>query len=337
MKYMTGAGMAVRAGLVLLMSGFGLGLWPFMDLWQPLLPAGLYERWQQVAGHTCTSTCRCSYCDQIINGRCYTRNREGYRNCTASCGTRKCNFRPHADGCGAILYLGCTDGDCQGVPTVQPAPTRHPEVIIPPPRPTSTGVPPATPGPGCEEPLEWVELQPPVIDTILHQPPHPVLQSQIFEAGFDADVDFFLTVQGGKARKYARKEVRECPGGGTYPDDCPGRGRTRCKTVLKAAYRDPVTEVQMDLILTEEAQVWISRLSPRYLQAHVRQAAHSAGIWRGSTMSDTVVLPDWQPRDPGTYEGTATVTTQGTPISDPQTVQQVHRIAVSLRNTTLAP
>ncbi len=288
----------------------------------------------------CSGRCTCSYADRIVNGQPYTDGAHGFRLCSTACGPDRCHFRPGVDGCGAILYLGCTDLDCR--PGTSPALTPVPvptRVVIPPvaspvPEPT---VPVPTPGPDCTPPQEWVELQRPHIARVFHVPPYPVLQSQVTARETVPAVTFSVEVQGGQARLKTRGQETVCPDGGRYPDDCPNSGIQRCRTRTQATYPDPVVHVQTALQLTGQSQNWISGyLASRYPRAHVRQPT-SRLDWAGSTMSGLIALPTWDPRDPGRYVAQVTATTSGTPISAPQTVSHVHLVDVSLLDTTLVP
>ncbi len=338
--------MLVRTALVLGLAGLFLILPPALIMTDtvPFLPAAIRQPWQDRAGALCAGQCTCTYCDQLINGRCYTQGHLGPERCTTSCGTKRCQFRPDRDGCGPILYLGCDDGPCRGDP---PPPPRIPLPIAaipagmgPTPTPVRTKTPPVVipvvPSSACTR--TWVELQPPVIGALFHDPPFPVLQSQEFDVGPDHGVNFHVAVQGGRAYLYAQRTVRACQTAGRYPHDCPDAWTTVCETYIAADYVDPVTQVNMTLTLRPESQHWIhSALQARYPRAHVRQAYHETGTWTGSTMVSTLTLPAWYPQDPGDYTGRATARTGGTPISAPQTTTRTHTVIVNLRDTTLAP
>lgn len=319
---------APRAGLFLLTLGLCLAVAAGAD--DAAARRGQSLFWPRPAAGFCAGRCSCSYCDRIVNGQCYVDGRRGYRNCTTACGATRCHFRPGRDGCGPILYLGCSDADCRGStpPPAPPMPPQRPGVALPPP------VPPV--GPTCAT-QEWVELQAPRIVAVAHQPPYPVLQAQTAQA-LDARVNFFLTVRGGQARLKARQRDRRCRGSGDYPDDCPDDYVTRCRTLTKAAYEDPVAQVQLDAQLTAQSRRWIQdALRARYPRAGVRQAAYSLPAWTGRAMAPEVSFLAWRPRDPGRYQVVATATTHGTPISEPQTAQAQHAVTVSLRDTMLVP
>lgn len=337
----------VRVGYVLLLAVAGLGFRPWLfDRSLPgsaVIPA--LNLLPGKAGSLCAGTCSCSYCDQVINGRCYTNGRQGYGLCSTGCGTDSCNFRPNVDGCGPILYLGCDDDDCRGTPLPIPSPTKDRIIIIGPPKtPTPAPAPTATPtvaapvpGPGvCQPPLEWTVLVPPQITAVTHSPPYPVLQSQEFGQGIDHTVYFHIGVKGGRALLHAKREKRVCRTSGSYPQDCPNDWQTVCETYLKAAYNDPVAEVSTSLKLSGASQTWITGyLESRYPKASIQQPTSSGGSWTGSTMGGTVDLDGWQPKDPGVHEGTAELLTQGTAISSPQSAQRAHSVKVHLRDTTL--
>lgn len=283
----------------------------------------------------CDGGCTCSYADRIVNGQPYTHGAQGFGLCSTSCGTDRCHFRPGVDGCGAILYLGCTDLNCRAStpPALTPVPV-HTRVIIP---PLAHPTPEPTVPPDCSAPREWVELQPPRIARVFHLPPYPVLQAQVTARETVPEVTFSVNVRGGKALLKIRRQETVCPGGGRYPDDCPGSGVKRCRTRTQATYPDPVVHVQTALQLTGQSQSWINGyLASRYPRAHVRQPT-SRLDWTGSTMSGLIALPTWDPRDPGRYVAQVTATTSGTPISAPQTVSHVHLVDVSLLDTTLVP
>ena len=285
----------------------------------------------------CGGGCTCSYADRIINGQPYTHGAQGFGLCSTSCSTDRCNFRPGVDGCGAILYLGCTDLNCRAsTPPARPPVPVHPRVIIPP--PANPKPEPTAPVPtDCSVPREWVELQQPRIARVFHLPPYPVLQSQVTARETVPEVTFSVDVRGGKALLKVREQETVCPGGGRYPDDCPGSGVKRCRTRTKATYQDPVVRVQATLQLTGKSQSWINGyLASRYLQAYVRQPASTLD-WTGSTMSSLIALPTWDPLDPGRHAAQVVATTLGTPISKPQTVSHTHLVDVSLLDTTLAP
>ena len=215
----------------------------------------------------------------------------------------------------------------------------HTTVVIPPivsptARPT---VEPTIEGSVCTAPLEWVELQPPRIDQVFHVPPFPVLQSQVTPRETVPAVTFSVDVQGGLALLKSKQEETVCPHAGSYPADCPDSGVKRCRIQTEATYQDPVIQVQTEMQLTSRSQNWIREyLASRYWQAIVRQPVSSL-IWNGNTMSSLIVFPAWDPQDPGHYTVLATVTTSGTPISEPQTVTHTHLVDVSLLDTTLAP
>lgn len=284
----------------------------------------------------CGSRCTCSYADRIINGQPYTDGEQGFGLCSTACSTDGCDFRPGVDGCGAILYLGCTDLDCRTSPppVLPPMPGHTPPIV------DSTPVPTVQPPPeksDCSPPREWVELQHPRIARGFHWPPYPVLQSQVPPWETVPEVTFAVDVRGGKALRKVRRPETVCRGGGSYPDDCPDSGITRCRTRTQAVYPDPVVQVQATLQLTAESQSWINGyLASRYLRAHVRRPADNLQ-WTGSAMSRLVVLPPWDPQDPGRHTVRITATTAGTPISEPQSVSYLHPVDVSLRDTTLAP
>ncbi len=280
----------------------------------------------------CGSRCTCSYADRIINGQPYTDGEPGFGLCSTACSTDSCDFRPGVDGCGAILYLGCTDLDCRTSPP--PVLTPMPGLVDPTPAPTVQPLPAES---DCSPPREWVELQHPRIARVFHRPPYPVLQSQVTPRETVPEVTFFVDVRGGKALRKVRRPETVCPGGGSYPDDCPDAGIKRCRTSTQAVYLDPVMQVQAMLQLTSESQSWINGyLASRYLRAHVRRPVGDLQ-WTGSAMSRLVVLPPWDPRDPGRHTVRITATTAGTPISAPQSVSYTHPVDVSLRDTTLAP
>ncbi len=292
----------------------------------------------------CGGRCTCSYADRIINGQPYTNGQQGFGFCSTSCGSNSCNFRPGVDGCGAILYLGCTDLNCRiSTPPVSTLVPVHTSVIIPP--ITSPPVPTLAPTPiyippvqsVCTAPLEWVELEQPRIARVFYLPPYPVLQSQVTSRETVPEVTFSVEVRGGRALLKAKQQETVCPGGGTYPDDCPNSGVRRCRIWTKATYQDQVVQVQAAVQLTGKSRSWIEGdLSSRYLGAHVRQPSHTMA-WTGSTMSSLLALPTWDPLDPGHHMAQITATTLGTPISNPQTVFHTHLVEVSLLDTTLAP
>lgn len=322
------SGWAPRAGLSLLTLGLCLAVAAGPDDAAADRSRRLF--WPRATVGLCAGQCSCSYCDRIVNGQCYVGGRRGYRNCTTACGAARCRFRPGQDGCGPILYLGCSDADCRGAapPPVPAPPPQRPGVALPPP------VPPV--GSDCAA-QEWVELQAPRIGAVAHQPPHPVLQAQTAPA-MDARVNFFLTVRGGRALLKGRQRDRRCRGRGDYPDDCPDDYVTQCRTFVKAAYDDPVAQVQLDAQLTAQSRRWIQdALRARYPRAGVRQAAYSLPAWTGRAMAPEVSFLAWRPRDPGRYQVVATATTHGTPVSAPQTAQARHAVTVSLRDTTLVP
>lgn len=336
-----------RAGLILPLVFLLLYLAPFMvtSPLLPLVPESLRYWLFTTTGSTCAGSCRCSYCDQIINGTCYIGGERGHRWCNSTCGANRCLFRPNEGGCGPIEYLGCIHTNCQNqAPTVQPVPTRRQTVVMPPPiapTQTSTPVPPptATPRPGvCAAPQTWVELQPPTIGSILHQPPYPVLQAQEFAAGVDHGVTFAVTASGGRAIQYVRRAVRACNGPGSHPADCPDAWHWTCRTTVQANHPDPVIRIHMEIELKTAARTWIAdTLAPRYPGAHVRRSLHTVGEWHGNSMDPAASFQDWLPLDPGGYEGRVTAYTAGTPISAPQRVQDVHPVAVYLRDSTLVP
>ena len=289
----------------------------------------------------CGGRCTCSYADRIINGQPYTNGQQGFGFCSTTCGTNSCNFRPGVDGCGAILYLGCTDLNCRlSTPPVLTAVPVHTSVILPPitnPTPVSTPIyiPPVQSA--CTAPLEWVELEQPRIARVFHLPPYPVLQSQVTSRETVPEVTFSAEVQGGRALLKSKQQETICPGGGIYPDDCPSSGVRRCRIWTKAIYQDPIVQVQAAVQLTGKSRSWIEGdLSSRYLGAYVRQPSHTLA-WNGSTMSSLLALPTWDPQDPGHHMAQVTVTTLGTPISNPQTISHTHLVEVSLLDTTLAP
>ena len=307
----------------------------------PFLPRQIENGLYDSTGTLCAGSCTCTYCDQLINGRCYTNGHLGHGTCSSTCGPRRCQFQPGTGGCGPILYLGCDSSSCTGSTPVIPRPT----TILPPlppgmgPTPTPvrshTPVPTTVPGPICNR--TWVETQPPSIDAILHEPPFPVLQPQEFVGGPDHGVDFHVTVRGGRAIQYAEREVRKCRTSGSYPRDCPHDWVRECETYVQANHPDPVAQVLLTLTLAPDSRHWIeSYLESRYPRAHVQQSHHNPGTWQGQTMAETLVFEDWYPQDPGTYVGTVTIVTAGTPISEPQTVSRTHTVIVSLRDTTLA-
>ena len=309
----------------------------------PLLPHRIQQGLPGTVGTLCGGRCTCTYCDQLINGRCYTHGHLGPGSCSAACGTNRCRFQPNQDGCGPIQYLGCDDDPCTGSPPALPRPTSTPPPIPPGMGPTPTPalprtptpVPTAVPAPACTR--TWVVLRPPTVEAVRHEPPFPVLQAQEF-ATPDHGVTFHVTVKGGKAIQYAQREVRECRASGSYPQDCPNDWTTVCEIYVQAQYNDPVTQVTLALDLQAASQSWIATyLESRYPRARVRQSHHDPGHWQGSTMSASLTFPDWYPRDPGVYAGIVTADTGGTPISPPQTVTRNHAVTVSLRDTTLAP
>lgn len=324
------AGWAPRAGLSLLALGLCLAVAAGPD--DAAAERGRRLFWPRAAVGLCAGRCSCSYCDRIINGQCYVGGRRGYRTCAAACGAARCRFRPGRDGCGPILYLGCSDADCRGPAPPSAPPPQRPDVTLPPP------APPASPSaPACDETQEWVELQAPRIVAVAHQPPHPVLQAQVAQA-MDARVNFFLTVRGGQARLKSRQRDRRCRGRGAYPADCPDAYVTQCRTLIKAAYDDPIAQVQLDARLAAQSRRWIQdALRARYPHAGVRQAAYRLPAWTGRAMAPEVAFLAWRPRDPGRYQVVATATTHGTPVSAPQTAQARHAVTVSLRDTTLRP
>lgn len=346
----------VRVGYALLLAVAGLGLKPWLPDRLPTGSAVLPElhllRTEAVG--LCAGSCRCSYCDQVINGRCYTNGRRGYGFCTAGCGTNSCNFRPNVDGCGPILYLGCDNDDCRGAPRPVPSPTKDRIITIGPPRtptppPLPTPTPGATPVPlptpippeptpsACRPPWEWTVMVPPQITAVTHSPPFPVLQTQEFGQGVDHTVFFHVDVRGGRALVYAKREKRVCRVAGKYPRDCPNDWTEICETYLKASYDDPVSEVSTNLKLSAASRTWITGyLQSRYPKATVRQPTSLGGAWAGSTMSGAVDLSGWQPKDPGRHEGTARLLTKGTAVSPPQSVQLTHSVEVHLRDTTLS-
>ena len=341
----------VRAGYALLLAIAGLGFKPWLS--DRLLPGAAVmpelNLLRMEAGSLCAGDCTCSYCDQVINGRCYTNGQRGYGLCTTSCDTDNCNFRPNIDGCGPILYLGCDDDDCRGTPLPVPSPTKDRIIIIgpsgtPTPQPTPAPTPaptptPVSPDPGpsvCQPPLEWTVMVPPQITAVTHSPPFPVLQTQEFGEGVDHTVFFHVDVGGGRALVHAKREKRVCRTAGNYPQDCPDDWTAVCETYLKAAYDDPVAEVSTNLQLSAASRVWITGyLESRYPKASVRQPTSSGGNWTGSTMGGAVDLSGWQPKDPGVHEGTARLLTKGTAVSPPQSVQLAHSVEVHLRDTTL--
>ncbi len=308
----------------------------------PILPDRIQAPLGYRSGTLCASECTCTFCDQLINGRCYTNGHLGPETCTSTCGTKNCQFQPNEGNCGPILYLGCDHSPCSGAPPAPPRPTSPPPPIPPGMGPTPTpawkptAVPTTNPLPACN--LTWVKVQPPVIGEVIHDPPFPVLQAQEFGSGQDHGVTFHLPVQGGRAIQYAQRAVKECRTTGSYPADCPNDWTTVCETYVQAEHPDPVIQVSLDLVLKGQSQSWIhSSLASRYTRAHARQALHSPDQWTGSTMAAALVFPDWYPQDPGIYDGTVTARTGGTPLSAPQTVARGHEVIVHLRDTTLAP
>ena len=337
----------VRAGCACLLAIAGLGFRPWL-FERPLPGSAILPELHflgRQAGSFCAGTCSCSYCDQVINGRCYTNGSPGYGLCSTGCGADSCNFRPNVDGCGPILYLGCDDDGCRGTPLPIPSPTKDRTVVIGPPRtptprptpaPTPTPAPPGLAPSVCRPPLEWTVLVPPRITAVTHSPPFPVLQSQEFGQGIDHTVFFHIGVRGGRALLHAKRDKRVCRTAGSYPADCPNDWTTVCETYLKATYNDPVVAVATNLKLSAASRTWITGyLESRYPKASVRQPASSGGDWTGSTMGGTVDLSGWQPGDPGVHEGTARLRTKGTAVSSPQSAQRVHTVKVHLRDTTL--
>ncbi len=331
-----------RVAFVFLLTSVLLGVSPrLLNLLaiRPNLDASDGQSYVQRQVALCDGGCTCSYADRIINGQPYVHGERGFRLCSTSCGVDNCNFRPGVDGCGAILYLGCTDLDCRidTSPVLTPVPI-HPRVVIPPIVYPTSAPTPVSPAPSnCETPHEWVELQPPRIVQVFHLPPYPVLQSQVSARETVPQVTFSVEVRGGKALRKVRQQTTVCRNGGRYPADCPDTGVRRCRTLIQATYPDPVVRVEATLQLTGQSQSWINGyLASRYPRAHVRQP--TSGLqWTGSAMARRIVLPSWDPRDPGHHTVQVVVTTAGTPISAPQTVSRVHRVDVSLRDTTLTP
>lgn len=337
----------IRLALALCLTGILLGLSPLLANASRIRTALKARDWSETRHllaqpqiSLCGSSCRCSYADRIINGQPYTAGQPGYRLCTTSCGASSCNFRPGVDGCGAILYLGCSDLNCRNSTplVVTPVPIHTGVVIQPTVLPTARPtVPQPTVESICTAPLEWVELQQPRISQVFHVPPYPILQSQVTPRETVPEVIFSVDVRGGMALLKAKEQETVCPNGGSYPDDCPGSGISRCRIRTKATYKDPAVHVQTDLQLANRSRNWITGyLASRYFQADVRRP-FSSFVWNGSSMSKLVVFPAWDPQDPGHYTALVTATTSGTPISEPQTVTFTHLVDVSLLDTTLAP
>lgn len=337
----------IRLGIALLLVLLALGTAPqfaaAVRLQPPdARPAGQARLVSPFRPTLCAATCTCSYADLLINGQPYTNGKRGHSFCTSSCGARNCEFRPNSNGCGPVLYLGCTDLDCRSdsPPPARPLPV-HTSVPVPPQNPPDPVAPPPAGPPSlsdtaCTAPLRWLELQPPVIRDVYHHPPFPVLPSQVTSRETVDDLVITLYLVGGRVRVKVKEEVKECPQGGRPPADCPDDVVTRCRVRIQAEHADPVVAVEAQVNLSSAAQSWIrGSLARRYTGASVRRGAQILR-WSGSQQSGFAELPSWTPLDPGRYQAEVTVTTAGTPVSEPQSAVRTHSVTVSLRDTTLA-
>ena len=338
----------VRAGYALLLALAGLGFKPWLSD-HPLPGSAVLPELNLLrpeAGTLCAGDCTCSYCDQVINGRCYTNGRRGYGLCTTGCDTDSCNFRPNVDGCGPILYLGCDDDDCRGTPLPVPSPTKDRIIIIgplktptPQPTPRPTPAPTATPGSGpsvCQPPLE--------VDGDGAPANHRGHAFTAVPGPANAGVR-----TGGRPHRVlscqcqGRPGPRPCQAGETGLPRCrqlpPGLSRRldgRLRNLPEGHLQRPGRGS-----LHQPATVrGLPRLDHRLPAIPLpkgdrRQPTSSGGTWTGSTMGSAVDLSGWQPKDPGVHEGTARLLTQGTAVSPPQSVQLAHSVEVHLRDTTL--
>lgn len=271
-----------------------------------------------------TSTCQCYYCSCLYEGACscdsggVCHDDKKPCGCTGGCEAgNKCD--PHHPAADCPEGAWCRDSDCKGgggnatpTPTLTPTPT-------PPP---------------CQVGYEYVKLIPPSA-SFYYYPPFPIVEGQDPQK---RGVDFTIYAYGGRAEKYRRELVKECNGGGTYPDDCPNDWHWECVDKLLERHDDPLREVKIELNLSQESIAWITgELARKYPGARVKgNYPRLIDLLRsGRTMSFYAQVRKKLLVDPGKYEFKLLLDTTGTPISDPQHREYRDEIRCYLREEKL--
>lgn len=296
------------------------------------------ERMGLLSPAQCSGLCQACYCEEIVNGQCYVNGRpSGCIGCVGSCvNPGECRCRAGSGGCGRYV-MWCRNQDC--IPRDPPTATPTSTALPPTPTPAATATP-TPPPPACDVGRIWVDLEKPRLTQVRWEPPYPVLESQ-YRVDPQPGVDFFTWAAGGRATRYETVLEQRCPNGGSFPGDCPDDWTWACyDKVTEGPYDDPIVRIDIHLPLSESALAWILQgLGPRYYGAHQRQNAFAAlypqHSWSGEAMSVYDEFLDWRPEDPGLYAGRWVVTTKGTPLSQPQVVNEPHPVTVYLRDTTL--
>lgn len=281
----------------------------------------------------CAQNCQGCYCEDIINGQCIVDGQpKACVGCVGTCtGDYQCRCRAGVGGCGRYV-VWCRNSDCRPRPKPTDTPT-------PPPTPTPVPTPTPTP-PACQVGATWVEVTRPRTTQVVWDPPYPVLESQRMVSDPDPGVVFETWAQGGRAVRYETVLEQQCIAGGSYPADCPNSWRWACYDRVVEQYDDPIVSLEIYLPLSPTSSTWIQGdLAQRYYNAYPREGweewflPHHA--WHGRSMSVYTVSEPWLPDDPGFYLGRWRITTQGTPLNPPQSVDDYYQVPVYLRDVTL--
>lgn len=278
----------------------------------------------------CAGVCQCWYCDEpTINGVCPSSGDGGCIGCAGACAADDdCRWSGSLGGCGPIS-CGCRDADC-AAPPVTPVATPTP--------------PPGCPAPGA--PITWVEVIPPRIAAVQHEPEHPVVIGQDPDRrGFD----LLVAATGGQARQWRRETKQLCDdGSGVYPGACPGGPwHWDCTDELIVRYDDPYRAIEVRMRLADTAVAWIEgELPGRYYGAARKERLPRTWALRG-VAGQMVVSQRWRyapgqpdalsqgPVDPGVHGGKIVGWTVGTPLNPPQIVERAFSVPVYLLDTTI--